>query len=83
MLALLTRPNSCSRSSLALFVAEYASSLIQIAVFKITKRVWPTEKGTGRRVFKMLRYITTSSFSVGPRSTSPFGSGLSGLCSQD
>jgi phospho-N-acetylmuramoyl-pentapeptide-transferase len=37
----------------ALFVADYASSLIQIAFFKLTKRVWPHPNGGGRRVFAM------------------------------
>jgi phospho-N-acetylmuramoyl-pentapeptide-transferase len=36
-----------------LFITLYASSLIQIVVFKLTKRFWPHPNGGGRRVFKM------------------------------
>jgi len=37
----------------ALFVADYASSLMQIAFFKLTKRFWPHPNGGGRRIFAM------------------------------
>ena len=37
----------------ALFVADYASSLLQIAFFKLTKRYWPHPNGGGRRIFAM------------------------------
>jgi phospho-N-acetylmuramoyl-pentapeptide-transferase len=36
-----------------LFVADYASSLMQIAFFKLTKRFWPHSGGSGRRIFAM------------------------------
>ncbi len=36
-----------------LFVADYASSLLQIAFFKLTKRYWPHRNGGGRRIFAM------------------------------
>jgi len=36
-----------------LFVADYASSLMQIAFFKLTKRFWPHPNGGGRRIFAM------------------------------
>ena len=36
-----------------LFVADYASSLMQIAFFKLTKRIWPHPNGGGRRIFAM------------------------------
>jgi phospho-N-acetylmuramoyl-pentapeptide-transferase len=34
-----------------LFVADYASSLMQIAFFKLTRRFWPHGNGGGRRIF--------------------------------
>jgi phospho-N-acetylmuramoyl-pentapeptide-transferase len=37
----------------ALFVADYASSLMQIGFFKLTKRLWPHPSGGGRRIFAM------------------------------
>jgi phospho-N-acetylmuramoyl-pentapeptide-transferase len=36
-----------------LFVADYASSLVQIAFFKLTRRYWPSPSGGGRRLFAM------------------------------
>lgn len=36
-----------------LFVADYASSLMQIAFFKLTRRFWPHPNGGGRRIFAM------------------------------
>jgi phospho-N-acetylmuramoyl-pentapeptide-transferase len=36
-----------------LFIADYASSLLQIFVFKLTRRLWPHPDGTGRRIFAM------------------------------
>jgi phospho-N-acetylmuramoyl-pentapeptide-transferase len=36
-----------------LFVILYASSLLQIAVFKVTRRFWPDDHGNGRRLFAM------------------------------
>ncbi len=53
VLALETRTELLLPIICTLFIAEYASSLIQIAVFKITKRLWPHPNGGGRRVFKI------------------------------
>jgi phospho-N-acetylmuramoyl-pentapeptide-transferase len=52
-MALVTRTQLLLPLLGGLFVADYASSLLQIAFFKFTKRYWPHPRGGGRRIFAM------------------------------
>jgi phospho-N-acetylmuramoyl-pentapeptide-transferase len=52
-MALVTRTQLLLPVITALVVIVYGSSLLQIAVFKATRRLMPDEHGRGRRVFRM------------------------------